>query len=150
MEQSGSSSKVASTCSYDNIENLVEDEGNSLMWPPPHVEERQELKMFKRFLDMYGNMTFTEEEVLFSNTGEEESTPGTSNEETRALKKIKIDEDIIYWDSGEEDNVDGRNKIPYFVKIKAVELADLHPKWSLAILQKRSTRLLKSKTQLSK
>ncbi|KAF5301163.1 hypothetical protein FQA39_LY10841 [Lamprigera yunnana] len=116
--------------SYDDIENLVEDEGSSLMWPAPHGEERQELTdaiyylrqllikhdfiaesesseisersaligrdMFKRFLDMYGNMKFTEEEVLFSNTGEEESTPGTSNEDTRALKKIKIDKDISF------------------------------------------------------
>ncbi|KAF5276005.1 hypothetical protein FQA39_LY00801 [Lamprigera yunnana] len=107
--------------SYNDIETLVEDEGCSLLWPPPHGEERQELTdaiyylrqlsikhdfivesenseisersaligrdMFKRFLDMYGNLTFTEEEVLFSNTGEEESTLGISNEETRALKK---------------------------------------------------------------
>ncbi|KAF5297915.1 hypothetical protein FQA39_LY11900 [Lamprigera yunnana] len=90
--------------------------------------------MFKRFLDMYRNMTFTEEEVLFSNTEEEESTPGTSNEETRALKKIKIDEDIIYSGLDREDNVDGQNRIPYAVKIKAAELADLHPKWSLTTL----------------
>ncbi|KAF5270910.1 hypothetical protein FQA39_LY08291 [Lamprigera yunnana] len=170
IEQNASNSKVASKCSYDDIENLVEDEGSSLLWPPPHGEERQELtgaiyylrqllikhdfivesesseisersaligrNMFKRFLDMYGNMTFTEEKVLFSNTEEEESTPGTSNQETRALKKIKIDEDIIYSGSDREDNVDGRNRIPCAVKIKAVELEDLHPKWSLATLQK--------------
>ncbi|KAF5270813.1 hypothetical protein FQA39_LY08330 [Lamprigera yunnana] len=84
--------------------------------------------MFKRFLDMYGDMIFTKEDVLFSNTGEKEN------------------EDIIYSGSDGEDNVDGRNRIPYAVKIKAVKLADLHPKWSLATLQKRST----SKTQLSK
>ncbi|KAF5304957.1 hypothetical protein FQA39_LY09431 [Lamprigera yunnana] len=150
MEQSASTSKVASKCSYDGIENLVEDEGSSLLWPPPDGEERQELTdaiyylrqllikhdfivesegseigerfaligrdMFKRFLDMYRNLTFTEEEVLFSNWGEEESTLGTNNEETRALKKIKIDEDIIYSDSDGEDNVDGLNRIPYAVK----------------------------------
>ncbi|KAF5270609.1 hypothetical protein FQA39_LY01347 [Lamprigera yunnana] len=164
---------------YGDIENLVEDEGSSLLWPPPHGEERQELTvaiyyvrqllikhdfiveisersaligrdMFKKFLGMYGNMTFMEEEVLFSNTAEEDSTPGASNEEIRALKKIKIEEDIIYSGSDGEDNVDGRNRIPYAVKIKALELADLHPKWSLATLQKRSTRLLKRKMQLSK
>ncbi|KAF5306260.1 hypothetical protein FQA39_LY08958 [Lamprigera yunnana] len=152
MEQSASSLKVASKCSYDDIENLVEDEGSSLMWPPPHGEERQELAdtiyylrqlsikhdfivesesseitersaliirdMFKRFLDTYGNMKFTEEEELFSNMGEEEN------------------EDIVYSGSDGEDNVDGRNRTPYAVKIKAVELADLHPKWSLETLQK--------------
>ncbi|KAF5270203.1 hypothetical protein FQA39_LY08417 [Lamprigera yunnana] len=98
MEQSASSSKVASKCSYDDIENLVEDEESFLMWPPPHGEERQELTdaiyylrqllikhesesskisersalisrdMFKRFLNMYGNMTFTEEEVNYNST----------------------------------------------------------------------------------
>jgi len=90
-------------------------------------------ELFNRFVDMYGSMFFTEEEVLEIAENTEE-------------KKRKITE--LSSDSDEEEQK--LEKIPFGMKIKAVQLAELHPEWSIKSLRSKSTRLLKDRSQLAR
>lgn len=104
------------------------------------ISERSVLigkKLFNRFMDMYGSMFFTEEEVL-------EITEKDTKEKKRKIKELSSDSD------NEEQKLEKIEKIPFGIKIKAVQLAELHPNWSIKSLRSKSTRFLKNRSQLAR
>jgi len=85
-------------------------------------------------MNMYGSMFFTEEEVL--------EIAEDTDEKKRKITELSSDSD-----DKEEQKLE---KIPFGMKIKAVQLEELHPKWSIKSLCSKSTRLLKGRSQLAK
>ncbi|XP_046750190.1 uncharacterized protein LOC124413557 [Diprion similis] len=92
-------------------------------------------EMFKRFMDMFGDIE--DQEVM-------------EFEEDSVETKPKIMQNINAPLAGNTEEKVTRNKIPFDVKARAVELAQLHPRWSINTLRKRSTRLLKDRSQLAR
>lgn len=103
------------------------------------ISERSVLigkELFNRFMDMYGSMFFTEEEVL-------EIAEKDTKENKRKIKELSSD-------SNNEEQKEKIEKIPFGIKIKAVQLAQLHPEWSIKSLHSKSTRFLKNRSQLAR